>query len=156
MEILIVVAIVAFFIWRRNRKRQQLAIEGYQHALDYANAMNAAPYLKGDGSFSQEVAGESFYGRDFKKLENYIKQVDPGEDEVVFALVPDPSNRHDRNAVRVMAGNLQLGHLPKETAALVQQELIELGGIAKVTGKVHFGKHNSVRLDMRIPLETKD
>lgn len=156
MEILIIAGIVLFFYWRRQKKKQRLTVDAFQNALGYANAINAAPYLKGDGSFSQEVVGESFYGKDFKRLESYIKQVDPGEDEVVCILVADPKNKHDKNAVRVMAGDLQLGHLPREIAAEVQSEIIDYGGLVKVTGKVHFGQHNSMRLDMLIPLETKD
>lgn len=156
MELLVIAGIVLFFYWRRQKKKQRLTVDAFQNALGYANAINAAPYLKGDGSFSQEVVGESFYGKDFKRLESYIKQVDPGEDEVVCILVADPKNKHDKNAVRVMAGDLQLGHLPREIAAEVQSEIIDYGGLVKVTGKVHFGKHNSMRLDMLIPLETKD
>lgn len=156
MELLIIAGIVLFFYWRRQKKKQRQTADAFQNALGYANAINAAPYLKGDGSFSQEVVGESFYGKDFKRLESYIKQVDPGEDEVVCILVANPQNKHDKNAVRVMAGDLQLGHLPREIAAEVQSEIIDHGGLVKVTGKVHFGKHNSMRLDMLIPLETKD
>jgi hypothetical protein len=155
MELLVIAGIVLFFYWRRQKKKQRLTNDAFQNALGYANAINAAPDLQGDGSFSQEVVGESFYGKDFKKLETFIKQVDPGEDEVVCILVADPQNKHDKNAVRVMAGDLQLGHLPRETAAEVQSEIIELGGLAKVIGKVHFGTHNSLRLDMVIPLKTK-
>lgn len=156
MEILIIAGIVLFFYWRRQKKKEAKTASQFQNALNYANAINQAPYLLGDGSFSQQVSGESFFEKEFKKLENYIKQVDPGEDQVVCLLVPNPDNKHDKNAVRVMAGDLQLGHLPKETAAELQQEIMSMGGIAKVTGKVHFGKHNSLRLDMVIPLQTKD
>jgi HIRAN domain. len=156
MEILLFGALLAFFIWRSNRKKQKATLEAYQHALEYANAMNAAPYLKGDGSFSQEVVGESFYKDSFKTIRAYIEQNHPGEDEVVCFLVADPSNRFDKNAVRVMAGDLQVGHIPREVAEIVRGQLNNLGGSAKVTGRFHFGKHNSVRLDMKIPLETQD
>ena len=156
MEILIIAGIVLFFYWRRQKKKQRQTVDTFQNALGYANAINAAPYLKGDGSFSQEVVGESFYGKHFKRLESYIKQVDPGEEEVVCILVADPQNRHDKNAVRVMAGDLQLGHLPREIAAEVQSKIIHNRGLVKVIGKVHFGKHNSVRLDMLVPLMIKD
>ena len=160
MEFLLLIAVVLYFYWRsqrkKERKNQQQIIQGYENALGDANAINLAPYLKGDGSFSQEVVGESFYRDEFKRLDAYIKQVDPGEDEVVCQLVADPDNKHDRNAVRVVAGDLQLGHLPRDLAAEVQGEIIEMGGLAKVTGRVHFGEHNSIRLDMVLPLQTKD
>ena len=155
MELVIIGALVYFFFWRLQKKKEAETVNQFQNALDYANAINQAPYLGDDGSFSQEVSGESFFEKQFKKLEKYIKQVDPGEDEVVCLLVPNPNNKHDKNAVQVMAGDLQLGHLPRETAAQLQQEIIAMGGIVKVTGKVHFGKHNSLRLDMVIPLQTK-
>lgn len=157
MEILLFAALVWFFWWRSQKKKEQRRIvTGFQNALGYANAMNAAPYLGGDGSFSQEIVGESFYGSSFKRLKAYIDQTHPGEDEVVCALVADPKNKHDKNAVMVMAGDLQLGHLPRETAEIVQGQLIGMGSLAKVTGKVHFGKHNSVRLDMLVPLMIKN
>ena len=160
MEILLLFAVVLYFYWRsqrkKERKNQQEIIAGYENALGYANAINAAPYLEGDGSFRQEVVGESFYKHEFKRLNTYIQQIDPGEDEVVCQLVADPDNRHDSNAVKVMAGDLQLGHLPRELAAELQGEIIEMGGLAKVTGRVYFGEHNSIRLDMAVPLQTKD
>jgi len=42
MEILLFGALLAFFVWRSNRKKQKVTLEAYQHALEYANAMNAA------------------------------------------------------------------------------------------------------------------
>lgn len=155
MELILIGVLVYLFFRRTQKKKETETVNQFQNALYYANAINQAPYLDGDGSFSQEVSGESFFEKQFKKLEKFIKQVDPGEDEVVCLLVPNPNNKHDKNAVQVMAGDLQLGFLPREVAAQLQQKIIAMGGIVKVTGKVHFGKHNSLRLDMVIPLKTK-
>ncbi|WP_217995591.1 DUF2510 domain-containing protein [Sanguibacter suarezii] len=62
---------------------------------------------------------------------------DTGADVAVSVqLIPDPENRHDRNAVKVMAGNALLGHLPAELAAAYQPRIVALlkGGYAPQCG----------------------
>jgi hypothetical protein len=71
-----------------------------------------------------EVVGESFY-------REALKQVATAEDgkiarDRIAALVPDPGNTYDRNAVKVTIDEEQVGHLPKEVAAVVAAQVAEL------------------------------
>ncbi len=64
------------------------------------------------GNFSQDVVGESFYTDNLKK----VTRNRSGEFFVTAMLVREPSNRFDRNAVRVDIYGLPVGHIPKEDA----------------------------------------
>lgn len=58
-----------------------------------------------------EIVGESF-------RQDAVQAVAKAADGSPFDLylLPDPSNPHDRNAVRVMVGNLHVGFLPRDAA----------------------------------------
>jgi hypothetical protein len=64
------------------------------------------------------VAGESFYGEEIAKTLPTCWGDD--EDDRVFRaiLVPEPNNEFDANAIGVWSSLGQLGHLPREDAAL--------------------------------------
>jgi hypothetical protein len=58
-----------------------------------------------------EIVGESFR----QDAVRAVAQVADGSDFDLY-LLPDPDNPHDRNAVRVMVGNLHVGFLPRDAA----------------------------------------
>ena len=58
-----------------------------------------------------EVVGESFR----QDAVRAVAEVADGADFDIY-LLPDPNNSHDRNAVRVMVGNLHVGFLPRNAA----------------------------------------
>jgi hypothetical protein len=64
-----------------------------------------------------EVAGESYYANAIRGL--FGERVKPGGEEIVVTaqLVPEPQNKHDRNAVGVWVGGRQVGHLTRQDAA---------------------------------------
>lgn len=64
-----------------------------------------------------EVAGESHYANAIRGL--FGEKVKPGGEEIVVTaqLVPEPQNKHDRNAVGVWIGGRQVGHLTQQDAA---------------------------------------
>ncbi|MGB7963714.1 MAG: HIRAN domain-containing protein [Propionicimonas sp.] len=67
-----------------------------------------------------EVAGASFHEEGIRKL--FPKPFGSGSRELTTraALVPEPSNKHDRNAVMVVAGGQHVGYLAKEVAPYYQ------------------------------------
>jgi hypothetical protein len=99
-----------------------------------------------------EVAGESHFadairtllGKDFKAT---------GTEIVVMAqLIPEPRNDHDRNAVGVWSGGLQLGYLPREEAARYAPALSALtaqGWLPQVSARV-WGSEWSEYDDQRV------
>ncbi len=88
-----------------------------------------------------EIVGESF-------RQDAVRAVAKVADGAPFDLylLPDPSNPHDRNAVRVMVGNLHVGFLPRDAAkvwkrrcqeAMERRELIwGEGRAASRTGEI--------------------
>jgi hypothetical protein len=97
--------------------------------------------IKGDGTYPLEVAGESFYQDNLIAICGPIPSEDPfprelddpnlydNEDEPVpqkraneprlfdALLVPEPTNKHDKNAVKVIIQDKQVGYLPRPEAA---------------------------------------
>lgn len=72
-----------------------------------------------------EIVGESFR----QDAVRAVAQAAEGSDFDLY-LLPDPNNPHDRNAVRVMVGNLHVGFLPRDAAKVWQrrcQEAINRG-----------------------------
>ena len=59
----------------------------------------------------RDVVGESFH-------ESEIRSLFPAR--ISAALVPDPRNEHDPNAVKVMVSGQHVGHLAKDDAAKYQ------------------------------------
>lgn len=71
-----------------------------------------------------EVVGESFYRPALEELSVGAARA-PGA-QLRAALVCDPDNPYDRNAVKVMVEGLHVGHLPRELAALVAERVSDL------------------------------
>ncbi len=71
------------------------------------------------------VAGESHYQEALRALTGS----DGGESvrrEFQAVLAPEPENRHDPNAVRVLIADRRVGHLPREEAAAYRPMLERL------------------------------
>jgi len=88
--------LVEFLLWRRN---------------DWPN---------------MEISGESHREKEIKSL--FPTGVDERGSEIAsrVALVPEPTNRFDRNAVMVVAAGRHVGYLPKEVAGDYQPVLLGL------------------------------
>ena len=78
------------------------------------------------GWYGVDVAGESFHTKDIERLFRG-KVPDGGATlDVVAQLIPEPTNRHDRNAIKVVVGSSHVGYLPKEIAGDYQPVLRQL------------------------------
>ncbi len=103
-----------------------------------------------DGSFQQEVVGESRYFREIRNL--FGSRYDPAGVELFFTaqLVPEPDNRYDPNAVSVRINGLTVGYLPREDAARyapVFSSLIHPGWLPQVSARVWGGDRVDVEYD---------
>ncbi|WP_149100677.1 hypothetical protein [Actinoplanes teichomyceticus] len=117
------------------------------------------------GWASAEVVGETHYAKAIRAL--FGSDFDPqGTDITVpVQLIPDRSNRHDRNAVGVWSDNALLGHLPRPEAARYVHVLTSLTRrnlIPEVNAQIHgreWGEYDgrppafvgTIRLDLAEP-----
>ncbi|MFF0318934.1 HIRAN domain-containing protein [Micromonospora sp. NPDC005252] len=74
----------------------------------------------------QEVAGESNYSKEIRGL--FGRSFDPDGTEITAAahLIPEPTNKYDPNAVKVVCSGNCVGYLPKEDAARYAPVLTQL------------------------------
>lgn len=112
----------------------------------------------GDGTFEWEVVGESNYQAALAGICGG-KTEDGHNYECQASLVPEPTNPHDPNAVRVTIGGLVVGYLRKPDAirmnaairraraSRAQASAIIVGGWSGRKGKRSEG-HFGVRLDI--------
>ncbi|MFG3701801.1 HIRAN domain-containing protein [Micromonospora sp. NPDC047620] len=117
------------------------------------------------GWANTEVAGEAHYVKQIREL--FGNDFKPAGAEIVVTaqLLPEPKNRHDRNAVGVWAGGRQVGYLPREEAARycpVLTGLVGQGWLPQVSARVWGAEwsdyddrrttfRGSVRLDLAEP-----
>lgn len=98
-----------------------------------------------------DVVGESYYREALGAVaRNSLAR------ERVAALVPDPTNPYDRNAVKILIDGEQVGHLSRELASLVARTIgsmrREHGNVtaaAELTGSASGGSGVVLRLDLR-------
>lgn len=68
-----------------------------------------------EGRFPQEVVGERHYLSTFESI--FGRRDDDGVDiEIIAALVREPRNAHDANAVRVEIQGRKIGYIPRDDA----------------------------------------
>ena len=79
----------------------------------------------------QEVAGESHH---LKEINEIMRRYPEPRSDEAFAwatLVPEPQNKHDRNAVAVICRGLPIGYLPRVDAS---RYAAWIGGLAEEKG----------------------
>ncbi|HEX7949006.1 MAG TPA: HIRAN domain-containing protein [Candidatus Limnocylindrales bacterium] len=101
-------------------KRAQEEAGERQRALDRAAGLLV-------GLYQPEVVGESFYQ---EAIRRHVPNPDTGREgiSVILELVPEPSNKYDRNAVAVHIDGATVGHIDRDEAPLVGAMLRKLGG----------------------------
>jgi hypothetical protein len=77
------------------------------------------------GSDQIEVVGESFYRPALREL-SARSAGPPGSHAYRAALICDPANPYDHNAVKVVIEGLHIGHLPRGLAELAADRIAEL------------------------------
>ncbi len=67
-----------------------------------------------------EIVGESNYQKHIVAISELV-----GRDKFAIHLVPEPSNKYDKNAVAVFAGGACVGYIKRDSAAYWQQKALE-------------------------------
>lgn len=101
------------------------------------------------GWYNQEVVGESQYFATLQKIIG-VPALEWTEVTTVAHLVPEPTNRYDRNAVQVLIGGHIVGYLPREDAAryvTVLANLCSHGWLPQVPAQVRGGLVENYDLD---------
>lgn len=93
-------------------------VPGVLHAfrvIGFPGRTMAAVMLDGPGRYTIEVRGESNYQEDLRAIVGRRSNTSIRK-RTQAALVPEPTNRHDRNAVRVYIDGRLVGYLAREEA----------------------------------------
>lgn len=105
--------------------------------------------LQGDETL--EVVGESYRQDDLWQLAGGFSH-DRIRCEVIAALVPEPENSHDSNAVKVVIDGRLVGYLSREDAALYRPGLLRLmeshAGPIALAGQIVGGGQREDRIGM--------
>lgn len=104
------------------------------------------------GWCGMQVAGESHYTEALREVVGKVKQGQDVELKTSALLVPEPRNRHDRNAIAVHIGGHQVGFLAREDAARytkVLQALDKARLVGQVNARVWGGIHSDYESDRR-------
>ena len=91
------------------------------------------------GWCGQEVSGESHYTDAIRKVFGGKLSSEWSEAAAVAQLVPEPTNKYDRNAVQVLINGAVVGYLPKEDAARFSpllSKLVAQGWLPQVAARV--------------------
>ncbi len=156
--ILLVIIVVAVRADKaRKEKEEQAAAEArWARERELSAARKAAE--KNDTKETIKVVGTSFYKDKIEELgdenDNYTLTkkgiIDAGlEDERIYQydfcpgkveLVPDPENEHDKNAIKVIVGGYQIGHIPAAKCAHVLG-LLTANKIRKVDAEIYGGNY---------------
>jgi collagen type III alpha len=134
--------------------------------VPYGSCMSIPFDLWGQRGYPHaDIAGESHHAAAIRGLFGDDFKPDGTEITVTGTLEPEPTNRHDRNAVAVRAGGALLGYLPRDDAAQyapVLSALTASGWSPQVTARVWGSEwgdyddrrttfHGSIRLDLAEP-----
>lgn len=111
----------------------------------------------GDGTYSENVSGESKYQDALESL--VARSEDGAEFETEAWLYPEPTNPHDSKAIRVEICGKTVGYIPRDFTAVYHADL--QGGVAVcdalIVGGWDRGKrgrgHFGVKLDVEYPPE---
>jgi len=103
--------------------------------------------LSGDGDFSVKVAGTSNYQEAISRSEKSLGSDHSGD--FLVSLVPDPENKYDANAIKVVHKSNVLGFIPGNQtagihAALSEADVSECKVMARIVG------HNNATLGLRL------
>ncbi|WP_139416281.1 HIRAN domain-containing protein [Agromyces laixinhei] len=85
-----------------------------------------------------EVAGEAYYRGGLANIFGSLGRLEGGVTMQVAQLIPEPTNKYDPNAVRVVVNGHQVGHVPQEDSRNVARACSSVGrgGIAVVPARI--------------------
>lgn len=118
---------------REIREAQEREAQVYNYPPFYLPEYNRYTSTEVAGEFARIDAIHKLLRRKPKLDEEIVN------DALLAALVPEPSNPYDRNAVKVVIGGHHVGYLEREDAAAVQpaiRRIVEAGHLPTVSARV--------------------
>lgn len=106
-----------------------------------AKNLHSSQFAIGDGEIKLKVVGTSYRKNDISSVmsgnrlynlpdDAFMKKIAQGENIYRFkyrkadaVLVPEPTNPHDANAIKVMVDDIQVGYIPAEHCAELKKKL---------------------------------
>jgi hypothetical protein len=79
-------------------------------------------YLEGSGEYEYDIVGESRYQENLERIVGG-KTDESQEFECTAYLTAEPSNPHDRHAVRVDINGLTVGYIPRDDAKTIGEQI---------------------------------
>jgi hypothetical protein len=118
-------------------------------------ALQRAPRLRGDGSYSYKAVGCIPFAENFEsvRIARRIYFVQPTDIEVL--LVPEPGNAERKLAVAVTLDAKLLGYVPSQESSEIYRYLLAHSAGVKARAKIYLGsrpEYNGVMLDFSKPL----
>ena len=114
--------------------------------------------MRGDGSYSLNVVGESFYQAQLDNICGGKKE--EGHEHITTAkVIPYDSNTYDDHAVKVEIDNMTIGHLSRKDARRYRFKMgskiticpaMITGGWKRKDGRKVSEGHYGVRLDLEV------
>lgn len=105
-----------------------------------AAPVDSAPGREFPVSFREdlEVSGEAYYRDGIGKIFRNLGRTEGGVTMQTAYLVPEPNNKYDRNAVRVVVMGEQVGHVPQEVSAAIARICagVGRGNVATVLARI--------------------
>lgn len=94
--------------------------------------------LGGPGWEDLEVAGESYHSKEIARLFRSWGMTDGGVTMRVATLVPEPTNRYDKNAVKVLVDGALVGYVPASDAARIKAQCARVprGNVAACSARI--------------------
>lgn len=85
-----------------------------------------------------EVSGEAYYRDGIGKIFRSLGRAEGGVTMQTAHLIPEPGNKYDRSAVRVVVMGEQVGHVPQEASAAISRVCagIGRGNVATVLARI--------------------
>lgn len=105
LPVILLLIAAGYLIWRVTRRdRGRLS-----------TAAKPAGHIRGNGEFDCEVVGESHYQTALERIAGG-RSDDGAEHGCTAVLVPEPQNKHDKNAIRVDIDGVTVGYLSRSDA----------------------------------------
>ncbi len=96
------------------KRKSELSLESLQPPIREGWTASAGPLIE------IQIVGESNYQKHIVAISELV-----GRDKFAIYLVPEPSNKYDKNAVAVFAGGACIGYIRRDSAAYWQQKVLE-------------------------------
>jgi hypothetical protein len=131
-------------LWNSQRESKYLERRARQEAaeIEWVEMLRTAGFAVGDEDL--DVVGESHYHAALAGIRAALGSGDWEESRAIAALVAEPNNPHDRNAVGVYIHGAKVGHLDRYDAADYQRPIIRAGGTIYVQALIAGGRPTEV------------